>query len=179
MQNSYQPNFDLIQIRSRPGFKSRGLLIAGRHVLPCALGRSGIGIKHGEGDGITPLGRYSLLQMLVRTDRVKLRSSNFDWQPISKEDGWCDEIGDRNYNRAVVIPYSASHESLRRDDHLYDIILVMDHNITCHMGVGGSAIFFHLAHDDYRPTEGCVAISCAHMLWLLPRIGPETVMIIE
>ncbi|MEE9315205.1 MAG: L,D-transpeptidase family protein [Rhizobiaceae bacterium] len=168
-----------IRIRAQPGHRTKGLLLVGGRVLPCALGRSGIGIKRGEGDGITPLGHFPLLLMMLRSERVKLRASNFDWQRITKNDGWCDEAGDRNYNRAIPTSYPKSHEALTRDDHLYDIVIVMDHNITQHMGVGGSAIFFHLAHEDYRPTEGCVAISRDHMLWLLPRIGPETVMIIE
>lgn len=73
----------------------------------------------------------------------------------------------------------ASHEKLKRDDHLYDMVVVMDHNVTRHLSVGGSAIFFHLAYDDYRPTEGCVAISRRDMEWLLPRIGPQTIMIVE
>ena len=65
---------------------------------------------------------------------------------------------------------------MRRDDRLYDVVIVMDHNITSRMSLGGSAIFFHIAKPDYPPTEGCVAISPADMRWLLPRIGPKTVM---
>ena len=128
---------------------------------------------------MTPRGRFGLLHAMIRTDRVPLRTSNLTWQHIAENDGWCDAAGDPNYNRPVTLPYGASHEKLSRDDHLYDVVLVMDHNITSRMGVGGSAIFFHLAHDDYRPTEGCIAISRAHMLRLLPRIGPYTMMIIE
>lgn len=102
-----------------------------------------------------------------------------NWTRIGPEDGWCDQTGHRRYNRSVDLPFKASHETLKRDDHLYDIVIVMDHNITRHLSVGGSAIFFHLAHDDYRATEGCVAISLRDMQRLLPRIGPQTVMIVE
>jgi L,D-peptidoglycan transpeptidase YkuD (ErfK/YbiS/YcfS/YnhG family) len=98
---------------------------------------------------------------------------------IGRGDGWCDEQGDRNYNCPVGLPYRASHEQLWRQDHLYDVALVMDFNIRQHLGVGGSAIFFHIAHEDYRPTEGCVAVSRTDMLWLLPRIGTRTVMIVD
>ena len=176
MQNFSGSVEKYITIRSKPGDKCKGILTAGNRNLPCALGRSGIGIKRGEGDGITPRGDFHLLNLMVRRERIFLNSSNFDHHIISANDGWCDAVGDRNYNRPVKLPYPASHEKLFRDDHLYDIVLVMDHNFSRHLGVGGSAIFFHLAHDDYRATEGCVATSKEHMLWLLPRIGPRTIM---
>ena len=142
----------------------------------CSLGRSGIGLKKGEGDGITPRGQFSLLSGMIRPDRVLIRSCQFDLSLIGEHDGWCDAVGDRNYNRPVNLPYTASHEVLKRGDNLYDIILVMDFNITRYLPLGGSAIFFHLSHADYRPTEGCVAIARRDMEWLLPRIGPETQM---
>jgi len=126
-------------VRTRAGNKSKGILTAGNRNLPCALGRSGIGIKRVEGDGVTPRGEFLLLELLLRRDRISLRASNFDWHSILPNDGWCDAQGDRNYNRPVKLPYPASHERLFRDDHLYDIVLVMDYNYSQNMGVGGSA----------------------------------------
>lgn len=116
---------------------------------------------------------------MLRTDRCRIRDVRFSWQSIGSGDGWCDEAGHRRYNRPVDITVTVSHETLKRNDHLYDMVVVMDYNITRHLGVGGSAIFFHLSHDDYRPTEGCVAIARRDMEWLLPRIGPHTVMTVE
>ncbi len=116
---------------------------------------------------------------MLRTDKTKLRNLRLDWTPIRTGDGWCDEAGHSRYNRPIDLPFAASHEKLKREDHLYDLVVVIDHNISRHLSVGGSAIFFHLAHDDYRPTEGCVAISRPHMEWLLPYIGPKTVIIVE
>ena len=164
----------------RPGNATQGLLHAGNRTLRCALGRSGIGIKRGEGDGVTPLGRFRLLGAMIRAERISVRSAAIDLTQILPTDGWCDAPGDRNYNRPVGLPYPASHEKLSRDDHLYDVAIVMDYNITRRLTAkgGGSAIFFHLARDNYSPTEGCVAISRRDMLWLLPRIGPETEMVI-
>lgn len=170
---------DTLYVRTRPGFKTQGLMLVDGLAIPCALGRSGIGIKRGEGDGITPRGSFPLLSAMARTDRMDLRRFNLPWNVIHQNDGWCDAVQDRNYNCPVPLPYAASHERLWRDDHLYDVVFVMDHNVSRRMGVGGSAIFFHLAHSDYRPTEGCVAISREHMLQLVPRIGPGTVMLIE
>ncbi len=170
---------NLLRVRKNPGSKTEGLLVAESRAIRCALGRSGIGIKRGEGDGITPLGAHRLIEAYIRTDSVPIRASHFPLSEINEQDGWCDAVGDANYNRHVNLPYPASYERMKRDDHLYDVVVVMDHNITRRMSVGGSAIFFHLAHDDYRSTEGCVAISRKDMLWLLPQIGPETVMMVE
>ncbi len=179
MQNYNGPSLGIIHVRTRPGYRSKGLLQAGGRILNCALGRSGIGTKTGEGDGITPRGRFLLLAALIRTDKCPLRRGRIDYHTIRPEDGWCDATGDRNYNRPVDLPYAASHEKLWRDDHLYDVALVMDFNVSQRMSVGGSAIFFHLAREGYSATEGCVAISRRDMLWLLPRIGPDTVMLVE
>lgn len=144
----------------------------------CALGRGGIGIRKREGDGKTPVGRFRLLETFVRKDTWLPAHPSFPVSEIDETMGWCDAVGDRNYNCAVSLPYPKSHEKLKRDDHLYDMFVVMDHNVTRRMTRGGSAIFFHLAHDDYRPTEGCVAISRADMQWLWLRIGPETELVV-
>ena len=127
---------------------------------------------------MTPRGRFRLLGAMIRKDRIAIREAKIDLTSIEEDDGWCDAPGDRNYNRPVTLPYAASHEKLARDDHLYDIALVMDFNVSKRMTVGGSAIFFHLARDGYSPTEGCVAVSRRDMEWLLPRIGPNTMMVI-
>jgi L,D-peptidoglycan transpeptidase YkuD (ErfK/YbiS/YcfS/YnhG family) len=62
------------------------------------------------------------------------------------------------YNRPVRLPFAASHETLLRNDRLYDAALVLDWNISRRVRGLGSAIFLHVARDDYRPTEGCVAL---------------------
>ena len=136
-------------------------------------------MKHGEGDGITPLGQFRLLYALFRADKLPHCHTRLDRRSITTEDGWCDAPGDRNYNLPVSLPYPASHEKLWRGDDLYDVAIVMDFNISRRMRVGGSAIFFHIARPDYSATEGCVAISKSDMLWLLPRVDANTVMTVK
>ncbi|MEN0042024.1 MAG: L,D-transpeptidase family protein [Pseudomonadota bacterium] len=165
-------------VRPRPGNWQQGVLQAGARVMHCALGRSGMVSVKREGDGGTPAGRFRLLHGFYRADRGALPQTLLPMQPIKSTAGWCDETGDRNYNRAVDLPYPASHEEMMRADRLYDVVIVMDHNITRRMTRGGSAIFFHIAKPGYPPTEGCVAISPADMRWLLPKIGTNTVMVV-
>ena len=178
MQNYYGPATKFLSVRPRPGQHDKGLLLADGRTMPCALGRSGIGIKRGEGDGITPWGRFRLLFALIRRDKIKGCNTRLLNHSISPQDGWCDAPGDRNYNLPVPLPYPASHEKLWRGDDLYDIAIVMDFNFSTRMQIGGSAIFFHIARPNYSPTEGCVAISRTDMLWLLPRLDAHSVMTI-
>ncbi|HEX7760428.1 MAG TPA: L,D-transpeptidase family protein, partial [Caulobacteraceae bacterium] len=79
--------------------------------------------------------------------------------PIAPSDGWCDAPADPAYNRPVTLPYPASAEHLWREDHVYDLIVVLGHNDDPPVAGMGSAIFLHLARPDYAPTEGCVALS--------------------
>lgn len=147
-------------------------------MLPCAFGRSGVVSIKREGDGATPRGRFAFLAVHMRRDRWPTRAHRLKRSFIAADQGWCDAVGDRNYNRPVPLPYPASHERLMRDDALYDIFFDLDHNRTRNLRRGGSAIFLHLARDDHAPTEGCIALAHADMLWLAPRVGPETVLIV-
>lgn len=94
------------------------------------------------------------------------------------DDGWCDAIGDRNYNRQVKHPYPASAERLWRKDELYDIVVVVDYNRVPRRRAMGSAIFMHVAEKGLKPTEGCVALPRRDLLKVLARIGPRTRIVI-
>jgi L,D-peptidoglycan transpeptidase YkuD (ErfK/YbiS/YcfS/YnhG family) len=95
---------------------------------------------------------------------------------IRRDAGWCDDPGDPNYNRPVKLPYGASHERLWRDDELYDVFVVLGYNDRPRKRGLGSAIFFHLADPDGRPTAGCIAVSRKDMAKILPLCGPRTKM---
>ena len=95
---------------------------------------------------------------------------------IEESDGWCDDPKSTHYNRPVKHPYSFSHERLWREDHMYDLIIPMGYNDESPVPGRGSAIFLHVAKDDYSPTEGCVALAMADLLALLPLCNSQTVM---
>lgn len=61
-----------------------------------------------------------------------------------------------------------------RDDHVYDVVLVLDVNLQPRAKGRGSAIFFHLARAGYQPTAGCLAVSRHDMLKLLPQLSRQT-----
>lgn len=123
----------------------------------CRLGRAGIRADKTEGDGATPTGRYRLVRAMYRADRVNPPETSLPCAAIRDADGWCDAPDDPAYNTFVSLPYPARAETLRRDDGLYDLLVVTDHNADPVVPGAGSAIFVHVADPDGKPTEGCVA----------------------
>jgi len=135
----------------------------------CALGKGGIRPEADkrEGDGATPLGRYPIRQILYRPDRLEAPKTALPVQALTAQDGWCDDPADPAYNRFVRLPFAASHEKLWREDHVYDVIVVLGHNDDPPVPGLGSAIFMHVARPDYSGTEGCVALALPDLLALL------------
>jgi L,D-peptidoglycan transpeptidase YkuD (ErfK/YbiS/YcfS/YnhG family) len=123
-----------------------------------AIGPGGIAVKGGEGDGITPRGSWPVREIFYRADRVPAPHTTLPLRAIAPDDGWCDAPDDPNYNRLVKLPYAASHETMWREDHLYDLVAVLGFNDDPVVAGKGSAIFLHLARDGYTPTHGCVAL---------------------
>ncbi len=157
-----------------------GWLEAGGRRWRCALGHGGVRLDKREGDGGTPGGRFPLRRLLYRRDRFpSAPTTALPCAAVSRDDGWCDDSGDPAYNRAIKLPYTASHEHLWRDDGLYDLVVVLGHNDDPPAPGMGSAIFLHVARPDYGPTEGCVALARDELLDLLRNCGPDTVMVIQ
>lgn len=113
-----------------------------------------------------------MVEVLYRADRVVRPRTLLPVRTIAPDDGWCDEASDRNYNRPVTLPYPASAETLWRDDGLYDIVVLLDHNMRPRVQGLGSAVFVHLARDGFKPTEGCVAFTQHDLRMLLARSRP-------
>ncbi len=160
----------VVTIRPRPGRPSEGLAAYAGMVLPCALGRTGIRALKREGDGATPRARLPLVSALWRGDRLRRPRTALPVRAIRADDGWCDAAADGRYNRPVRLPFAASHEALTRDDGLYDVLVVLDFNLTPRRAGGGSAIFLHCARDGLAPTAGCVAFPRAVLVRLLARL---------
>lgn len=140
----------------------------------CATGKGGFSSQKREGDGCTPLGTFALRECWYRADRVPRPITALPLRVIGKVDGWSDDPTSPEYNTHVTLPYQPSHEKLWRDDHVYDIIVPIGYNDDPIMVGRGSAIFMHLAHDDYKPTEGCVALLASDLLEILSHLSQET-----
>jgi L,D-peptidoglycan transpeptidase YkuD (ErfK/YbiS/YcfS/YnhG family) len=167
-----------LRVRALVTDPSRGQLIAGAAVIPCALGRSGIKQAKREGDGASPRGTFRLRGGVYRPDHFASRPvSPLPVRPSAPGDGWCDDARDRRYNRPIRLPApGVGHERMWREDGLYDLVVDLDYNRGPIRPGRGSAIFLHVARGGFLPTEGCVALRRADLVRLLRRVGPGTRM---
>ncbi|SDU39610.1 L,D-transpeptidase [Stappia sp. ES.058] len=169
----------LITVRSLSAGAASGRLTCGGLDVACALGRGGITRDKREGDGAAPAGRFALLTVYYRADRVARPRTRLPVTELHPWMGWCDAPDHPRYNHLVTRPFTASHEAMWRDDHLYDIVVVLDCNLRPAVRGRGSAIFFHLARPGYPPTEGCVAVKEQDMRHILERCGPGAAICID
>jgi L,D-peptidoglycan transpeptidase YkuD (ErfK/YbiS/YcfS/YnhG family) len=143
----------------------------GTRLLRCAIGRGGMRADKREGDGATPVGIFPIRCVLYRGDRVS-PATGLAATAIRENDGWCDDPRDPDYNRKVTLPHRARCESLWRDDGIYDVIAVLGYNDAPVAPGAGSAIFLHIARDDFTPTAGCVALARDDLLAVLREARP-------
>ena len=140
----------------------------------CALGKGGIKQKEREGDFITPKGKFKLIKIYYRSDRIKKISSVLKKIKIKKNMGWCDDVSSNYYNKQIKINKKISHEKLHRKDNVYDIIVVLNYNLNPIIKGKGSAIFLHIAKKNYNKTQGCIALKKNELLSLISKIKKNT-----
>jgi len=172
MQTMTRGGYGVARLQLTRRSNTRAWLAHGSLQLPCAIGRGGLQALKREGDGATPVGMFALREVWYRPDRICRPLTPHPTHAIGRRDGWCDACGDRNYNRAVALPYRASTESLWRQDRLYDVVGVLDYNLAPRSQGRGSCIFLHVARPGLGPTEGCIALALDDLLRLIERPFP-------
>tara|TARA_B100001248_G_scaffold138277_1_gene103861 strand:+ start:4354 stop:4845 length:492 start_codon:yes stop_codon:yes gene_type:complete len=151
-------------------------LTYGNYRAKCAIGKRGIGFKRKEGDLITPKGRYKIKYILYRRDRIIKIRTKIKRIVIKKDMGWCDDPKSKNYNKLVVFPNEYSCEKIYKKENTYDIIIVLNYNMNPTIKNKGSAIFIHVAKNNYKKTEGCVAIKKSDLKKLIEKINKKTIV---
>jgi L,D-peptidoglycan transpeptidase YkuD (ErfK/YbiS/YcfS/YnhG family) len=169
-----KPSRPTFLVRAKPGDRRRGWLVAGSMAVPVALGRGGIKAHKREGDGGTPRGTFRLRRLWWRADRAPRPRTGLPVRPIRPDDGWCEDPRDRRYNRPIRVPSNDPGDRLWRTDHLYDLIVELDHNTQPRVAGRGSAVFIHVARPAFAPTAGCIALDARALRRLLSRVGPRT-----
>lgn len=157
--------------RARPD----GQIDVNGRTVRCALGKAGViaAADKREGDNRSPVGVWMIRQVLYRPDVYPNGPTTaLPVAAMAPDDGWCDAPGDPAYNRPVKLPYPASAERLWRDDPVYDLVGILAHNDDPPVPGMGSAIFLHLAREDYSGTEGCVALARDDLEALLAMAKP-------
>ncbi len=140
----------------------------------CAVGKNGISKNKIEGDKKTPVGTFKIEKLYYRSDRIKNLVSKLSKVKIKKTMGWCDDVQDKQkYNKLIKIKKRINHEKLYRSDHKYDLLIPIKYNFSKRILGKGSCIFIHLT-DDYKPTEGCIALKIKDFLIMLKLIDKKT-----
>jgi len=170
---------ELLTVQVDSADSSLGWASLGERRWRCVIGAGGVREDKVEGDGATPVGTFPLRRLYFRNDRLVLPKVQLPARPISEHDGWCDDPRSSAYNRLVRIPNEWSHETMWREDGLYDLVVVVGYNDDPPEGEWGSAIFLHIARDDMSPTRGCIAFARDDLLELAPLLAAQTRLRIE
>ena len=169
----------LLKVRPAAGDRRRGWLIAGPLTIPVTLGRGGIKANKREGDGATPRGRFRLKRLWWRADRSPRPRTLLPVRRITPQDAWCEDPSDRRYNQPLRLQEGQAGDRLRREDHLYDLVVELDHNARPRIAGRGSAVFLHVARPGFGPTAGCVAMRDRMLKRLLQRSRQGTEIAID
>ena len=154
--------------------RSDGTLESGGESYRCALGASGVTASKREGDTSTPMGCFAIREVLYRPDREEAPDTVMAAAPLEPSSAWCVDPADEGYNQAVALPYDGASEALWRDDGIYDIVVVLGYNDRPIIPGCGSAVFLHVADDDYGATKGGISLSREDLLQLLKSWKTDT-----
>ena len=142
--------------------------------IKCSIGKNGISYNKKEGDNKTPEGNFKFEYILYRRDRVLKIKANLKKIIIKKNMGWCDDPKSKYYNQLISTPFKYSYEKLWLKENIYDIILIINYNLSPVIKKKGSAIFLHIAKNKYPFTKGCIAIKKKDMKLLISKIDKKT-----
>ena len=133
-----------------------------------------------EGDGKAPAGIFKISQAFGYASTIETK---MPYIQADKELICVDDSDSKDYNKILDKERSddpKSFEWMKRDDDLYKIGLVIEHNTIAKKGAG-SCIFFHIQKSDDAPTAGCSAMKEEDLQtiieWLDPAKEPKVVQI--
>ena len=145
----------------------------------CSIGKRGSTSTKKEGDKKTPKGVFGIGNLYFRKDRLDKPLTSLKCIEIKKDMGWCDDIRfPKKYNKLFKINKKIKHEKLKRKDYKYDLLIPIKYNFKKPIINKGSCIFIHLT-NDYKPTDGCVALKEKDFLIMLKIINKDTKIIIS
>ena len=165
--------------KTKSSDRRRGFITFKNYRIPCVFGRAGIIRQKKEGDGGTPKGFLRARRVYYKRGVVVRPKTKLPIKALRHNDGWCDDPNNKMYNKFVKLPFDGSYENLWRSDNLYNYIVVLDHNIRPVRKGKGSAIFLHVASEDFKPTEGCIAVSEKNMLQLLEHLDFKSMIYVK
>ena len=168
-----------VHVHVRPRLRTQAWLVAGQRAIRAALGRASVKAAKREGDGATPAGRFHPVRIWWRSDRLSRPRTLLPVRRIAADDAWCEDPGDRRYNRPFRRSANEPGDRLKRADGLYDLIVEIDHNTRPRIAGHGSAVFIHAARPGFGPTAGCVALARSDLQRLVSRLSRKTRIIVH
>ena len=165
--------------------------------LPASVGKNGAGWGRGEpalpnpgrypdkkeGDGRSPAGVFRLPFAFGSSPAAPI-GVKLPWQECTSTLRGVDDVKSKYYNRIVdeaAVPDKDwdSAETMRREDGLYEMGLMIGHNPDRVAG-GGSCIFLHVWKGPGQGTAGCTALEAENVreiiTWLDPGMAPLLVL---
>lgn len=162
----------------------KGVWVQQGEVMPVALGKYGLawgrgvykpvdGIQKKEGDKKAPAGIFTLGTSF---GYVSSEMITYPFKKTTSRDYFVDDVNSNDYNTWQHVPnekentpkaYWGSYERLRRNDHLYEFGLVVNHNTISIKKGAGSAIFLHVWRSVNSPTLGCTSSSKENIISIL------------
>mgnify|MGYP001406462879 CR=1 FL=1 len=153
--------------------KNKETLVLEDFKFKCCVGKNGISKLKREGDKKTPRGSFKIGNLFFRSDKNNKPITKLKCIPIKKNMGWCDDIKNKKkYNKLIYTDKSIKHEKLFRSDNKYDFLIPITYNTKKRILKKGSAIFIHLT-EDYKKTDGCIALAKKDFLILLKLVKPK------
>lgn len=117
-----------------------------------------------EGDGRAPAGVFKLTEVFGSAEQESASgpAAKLPYRPTSPDLICVDDSASRYYNRIIERTQAAStdwtsHEEMLREDGQYAIGIVVAHNASPTVALGGSCIFIHVWRGPGLPTAGCTA----------------------
>ena len=154
--------------------KNKGTLIYDDFKFKCCIGKNGFTRNKIEGDGKTPIGKFSLGDLYYRKDRKHKPKTNLKIIEIKKNMRWCNDIKSKDYyNKLIDLNPNIKGEKLFRRDYKYDFFIPIKYNWTNSTLRKGSAIFIHLT-KNFKMTAGCIAMAEKDFLILVKLIKKNT-----
>ena len=154
--------------------KNKDTLIVDQFRFKCCIGKNGSTDNKIEGDKKTPKGTFEIENLYFRKDRKEKPTTILKCIEIKKNMGWCNDIRyPKKYNKLFKIKRNIKHEKLRRKDNKYDFLIPIKYNFKKPIAGKGSCIFIHLT-QNYKPTDGCIAIKKKDFLVLVKLINKKT-----
>lgn len=133
-----------------------------------------------EGDGKAPAGIFELGTAFGYATEAPA-GIRWPYRAMTERDYWVDDRESPSYNQLVTIPadkpnepgkFWKSFEKMKRDDQLYELGFLVQHNFPRVVKGKGSAIFFHVWRAPGAPTVGCTAMSRENLLEVLRWLDP-------